>query len=169
MLGNPYRVALRRHPAKRITFNESGEEMNSTRGEKTNGGFSLVELVVVIAIMAILVGVLAPAYLRYVEKSRKQKDETAADEIMHATANIVLSGEYSVDADTVLVTYDQTNGITVQNDPLGTALQKELAELFGDLSTIKPVSKTYSSKTYTVTIVMPDDSDGYPSVSGAWN
>ena len=143
--------------------------MNSTRGEKINGGFSLVEIVVVIAIMAILVGVLAPAYLRYVEKSRKQKDESAADEIMHATENIVLSGEYTVTADTVLVTYDSVNGVTVQNDPLGSALQKELTDLFGNLSTIKPVSKTYSTKTYTVTIIMPDDSDGYPRISGAWN
>ena len=37
-----------------------------------NKGFSLVELIVVVAIMAVLVGVLAPAYLRYVEKARRQ-------------------------------------------------------------------------------------------------
>lgn len=37
-----------------------------------NKGFSLIELIVVVAIMAVLVGVLAPAYLRYVEKSRRQ-------------------------------------------------------------------------------------------------
>lgn len=41
--------------------------------KKTNNkGFSLVELIVVVAIMAVLVGVLAPAYLRYVEKARQQ-------------------------------------------------------------------------------------------------
>ena len=40
--------------------------------KKNNKGFSLVELIVVVAIMAVLVGVLAPAYLGYVEKSRRQ-------------------------------------------------------------------------------------------------
>ena len=40
--------------------------------KKNNSGFSLIELIVVVAIMAVLVGVLAPAYLRYVEKARKQ-------------------------------------------------------------------------------------------------
>lgn len=39
---------------------------------KNNNGFSLIELIVVVAIMAVLVGVLAPAYLRYIEKARRQ-------------------------------------------------------------------------------------------------
>ena len=51
---------------------------------KDNKGFSLVELIIVIAIMAVLVGVLAPAYLRYVEKSRKSADVQAIDTVMSA-------------------------------------------------------------------------------------
>lgn len=42
----------------------------------TNKGFSLVELIIVVAIMAVLIGVLAPQYLRYVEKTRLQRDNT---------------------------------------------------------------------------------------------
>lgn len=41
---------------------------------KNNKGFSLVELIIVIAIMAILVGVLAPTYLRYVQKAAISAD-----------------------------------------------------------------------------------------------
>ncbi|HAL02696.1 MAG TPA: hypothetical protein DCP07_05005, partial [Lachnospiraceae bacterium] len=35
---------------------------------KNNKGFSLVELIIVIAIMAILVGVMAPQLIKYIEK-----------------------------------------------------------------------------------------------------
>lgn len=48
-----------------------------------NKGFSLVELIVVVAIMAVLVGILAPAYLSYVEKTRRGTDENAAEELRH--------------------------------------------------------------------------------------
>ena len=47
-------------------------------------GFTLVEIAVVIAIMAVLVAVLAPALLRNVEDSRAQKDESAMNEVAHA-------------------------------------------------------------------------------------
>lgn len=52
--------------------------------KRNNKGFSLVELIVVVAIMAVLVGVLAPAYLTYVEKTRLQKDNSAIAEIAQA-------------------------------------------------------------------------------------
>lgn len=54
--------------------------------KKTNlsKGFTLVEIAVVIAIMAVLVAVLAPALLRNVEDSRAQKDESAMNEVAHA-------------------------------------------------------------------------------------
>ena len=49
-----------------------------------NKGFSLVELIIVIAIMAILVGVLAPQYLKYVEKSRRSADLDQLDSVYTA-------------------------------------------------------------------------------------
>lgn len=53
--------------------------------KKTNNkGFSLVELIIVIAIMAVLIGVLAPQFIRYVERSRVQKDRSAIAEVENA-------------------------------------------------------------------------------------
>lgn len=61
--------------------------------KKTNNkGFSLVELIVVIAIMAVLMGVLAPQFLKYVEKSRAQRDASAVGEVYNAT-KIALADE----------------------------------------------------------------------------
>ena len=50
----------------------SGVRIMKNYKRKDCEGFSLIELIVVVAIMAVLVGVLAPAYLRYVEKARRQ-------------------------------------------------------------------------------------------------
>ena len=41
---------------------------------RKNKGFSLVELIIVIAIMAILVGVMAPQLIKYIEKSKVSSD-----------------------------------------------------------------------------------------------
>lgn len=46
-----------------------------------NKGFSLVELIIVIAIMAILVGVLAPNLLRYLDRADRSADTQVADTV----------------------------------------------------------------------------------------
>jgi type IV pilus assembly protein PilA len=58
--------------------------MNTKIRENSNKGFSLVELIVVIAIMAVLTSVLAPSLLAYVERSRAQKDDSAMSEVVNA-------------------------------------------------------------------------------------
>ena len=63
---------------------------------KNNKGFSLVELIIVIAIMAILAAAIAPALIRYINKARIADDLTAAGEIVSA-ANTAMTNEKAND------------------------------------------------------------------------
>lgn len=82
--------------------------------KKTNNqGFSLVELIIVIAIMAVLIGVLAPQFIRYVERSRVQKDQSAIAEVQNAV-EVALADETVYQAVTaVTVPGDVTAAATV--------------------------------------------------------
>lgn len=55
-----------------------------------NKGFSLVELIIVIAIMAILIGVMAPQLLRYVERTRVSSDTQLADSVRTAVRTAMM-------------------------------------------------------------------------------
>lgn len=79
--------------------------------QKNNKGFSLVELIVVIAIMAVLVGVLAPQLIKYVEKSREATDIQTCDNI--ATALKTYYADEEATATTVTVTLGKTELGTV--------------------------------------------------------
>ena len=118
---------------------------------KNNKGFSLVELIVVVAIMAVLVGVLAPAYLRYVEKSRYQKDASAVAEAVEAIK--VCAAEEAIydylvtntaNAAKVTIADGDTSDTTFKGFKFkatgGTVLEAELAKTIGTI--------TYTSKTW---------------------
>lgn len=53
-------------------------------------GFSLVELIIVIAIMAVLVTAVLPQYMKYLERAKKSRDCNAIAKILDACAVIGL-------------------------------------------------------------------------------
>lgn len=117
-----------------------------TRKKKNDKGFSLIELIIAIAILVILTGLLAPNILRYVEKSREAKDMQTLDTVYEAV-QIALTEEN--------LTLPPESPFTVSSDIIkdGTdgTLYKELYKTLGSQS-LELVSKKCKGKAIKVTI-----------------
>ena len=131
--------------------------------EMNNKGFSLVELIIVIAIMAVLVGVLAPQFLKYVESSRVQKDESAMSEVLNAT-------KIACSVDEVYTAVAKNNGATVTMGN-NNQVSADVDELTKELLLTVPDKIDFSSKQYagtTQTVTVAFGADGTVTVTGDW-
>lgn len=131
--------------------------------QKNNKGFSLVELIVVVAIMAVLMGILVPTLVKNVEKSKKQKDASAIEEIRSTMVTTLADPTYS-DIEATIV-YDDT---TIDIDDPGTTgsitavspitdaeVETFLTAVSADVKDWKFTSKAYKAKD-KVTFVIKD-------------
>lgn len=60
----------------------------SRKAKMNNKGFSLVELIIVVAIMAILAGVMIPQFVKYLNNSKKSADLSQAEQIANAVSSL---------------------------------------------------------------------------------
>ena len=92
--------------------------------KKNNKGFSLVELIVVIAIMIVLVAVLAPVFTKYVEQSRRATDVQNANSI--AEAVLVDAADGTIDKDIAATVVDAGKPSSIKSQPVtkGDAVKK---------------------------------------------
>jgi len=97
--------------------------------KKNNKGFTLVELIVVIAILGVLMAVLVPQYIQYVEKSRQGADRSTLGEIYHSVEITAASAE-SITAGTFTIEIGDSDGALKYggNAVIGTAKIEEEIE-----------------------------------------
>ena len=134
--------------------------MKKTQKKLGNKGFSLVELIVVIAIMAVLVGVLAPTLIRNVEKSRESTDLQNLDYIRQSVVT-------AVSTEAVAKELDTTNGNVVAYDDIkstASGLAKALYDEMNEDSTLGVTMKSAAASKDTNSIKIKITSNGKVSV-----
>ena len=137
-----------------------------------NKGFSLIELIIVIAIMAILVAIIAPNLTKYLGKSKKKTDSKNADEIAQQLQTAITdyetdNGELCADDSNVKLKWDADDGAV--NDSNGdTAAPDDFLKIVNDNITNSTKSKengnfatatiSKASGKYTITVTVGNES-----------
>lgn len=136
-----YTYLVRRQCGQIKKHYEKGEvsPMNNLKEQKLNNkGFSLVELIIVIAIMAVLIGVLAPQYLKYVEKSRVSADADQIDTLISAVE--IYSADIGMVEGEIVI---GTDGSITPSDTGNPSIKDALDDADLDCTKITVSSKTF--------------------------
>lgn len=121
---------------------------------KSNKGFSLVELIVVVLIMAIIAVALAPQVMKWVGHSRTSTDastyDTLYENVQLALTDETVLGKVTTAVGTASITVTMsTSGVTVSNSDL----KSKLDEICGSNWDTKTKKKdTAASGDYVITI-----------------
>ena len=112
---------------------------------KKNGGFTLVELIVVIAILAILAGVAIPVYSGYIKKANEAADVQAIAAVNTSLAAACAENSIAVtDIANNGVTFDEeTDKITVTDTNIAEAVRTAIAADFDTYFTGNNVTLKY--------------------------
>ena len=108
-----------------------------------NKGFSLVELIIVIAIMVILAAALAPQFFKYLESSRQSTDIDSVASYKTAVEAAIIesaSGDGSISEGTITIATGSTLKCSIDLQSVGLANKDTAVNL---------KSKTWPAATYT--------------------
>lgn len=105
--------------------------------QKNNEGFSLIELIIVVVIMAIAIGVMAPQLIKYIEKSNVSADKQLADTIRTGVSTSIVDAEVQADvaSQPFLDLMDSSTGMDINDNTQflssDCVLKTSLEESFG--------------------------------------
>ena len=115
---------------------------------KNNKGFSLIELIIVIAIMAVLVAIIAPNLTKYLGSSKTKTDEKNLDEVKQQVLNAISDAETNeITVKVGVITIDGSSGsITVTGGDNGSfdAILKTVLKGAKTVSKVTPANKKIS-------------------------
>lgn len=124
--------------------------------ESKKKGFTLVELIIAMAILAVLVGLLVPNVIRYIEKAREAKDKSTID-ALYTAVTTALADEKAYDAFASSLNGSQSNSIWLtqgsgdpKKDPVASEYKcsADMEDLFAGLGDdnafVSEVHKTFN-------------------------
>ena len=146
-----------------------------TFAQKWNKGFTLVELIIVIAIIATLSAVAMPQYFKYLEKARIGMDESYIGEVAHTLEVIAVTND-KVHSAPVTVTID-TAGKIQESMASGSNAAVTASAVDAELARVFPVeAQQFVSQFYMGTgdevssgVVLAMDAGGVVTISGTKN
>ena len=131
---------------------------------RNNKGFSLVELIIVIAIMAILIGVMAPQLIKYIEKTNVSSDTQLADTVKSAITTAMLDPAVITASD-----YTQPSGSNSLADTMsagGTTFSDAVKETLG-CDAAECVAKLKSKGANGITVNVVGSNSVHVSIDGS--
>ena len=129
--------------------------------KKNNKGFSLVELIVVVLIMAIIATALTLAVTKYVAKSKRSSDANTAGELKTAAETAVT--DYLTTVDSIVAPGGTAKTITIPSNTMTSDFNTTFDGIFQQAAGSKAImSKVHPSEHFVVKIdVQPGDIASY--------
>lgn len=121
----------------------------------SNSGFTLVELIIVVAVISVLTAILAPQYIKYIEKAKVATDMDTASIIQSAIITLCADAAITND-NAAYVTWDTDSGLTGEG--------KDAVEA---VIGIVPAAKSVKARATNVVYSIDFNAEGTPIVSSS--
>lgn len=136
------------------------KKMYDLQKKKGKKGFSMIELIIVIAIMAVLMALIGTQLLPYMEKSRERKDQSTMDSCLTNFRSAIANAEYT--------STGATEFAGIKNLPTDVKSEYQtLAGAYDDDSKVTAAFKSKEAKGGTITFGITSDGICYVKVKGS--